>query len=396
MQLTPVQKLAITVGAALLILGLFGAASYYYAARLVAADRIVERANANMAAAFRMVVARQEGERQAKAYVVRPDSTTRAMLQTTQAQVEDALEVMRRGTEDNPRQFQRVRALASGAAQQFDAFRTAVLLRDRAGANAARRFLSSEPSANVADSLMSLVMQIREEELRVLGEQTRLQNVHGTSVLRIILVAMAFTFLLAGVALQPVRVPIATRLTSHIIRAHGSGSEETSDAGHVPASAASQLQALHQLATALSDATGAAEAARAIVRSSAPLDAALVAVVMPGSDGAPTAIASSNAAFNGAVPDLARPVSECLRTGEPALAASRAEREERWGSLDALDACGATGAVLFSPLTRDGAAIGVLVIAHAGVRPFADDDLIFASMLGRFGGPAVDSRTIPS
>ncbi|MBI2408388.1 MAG: CHASE3 domain-containing protein [Gemmatimonadetes bacterium] len=223
MQLTPVQKYSISIGAALVVLGGFGAASYFYSSRLVAAERAVERANTNMTAAFRIVVSRQLGERLAKAYVVRPDSVTRGLLQTTQGAVEDALDTLRRGTEDNPRQFARVHALAEGAAQNFETFRSTVLVRDRAGADSARRILAAEVSTKAVDSLMNIVEAIREEELRVLGERTRLQAANSASAQRVILVGMVLAFLLAGVALQPVRAQVASRLTSRIVEEHLTG-----------------------------------------------------------------------------------------------------------------------------------------------------------------------------
>lgn len=229
MPLTPVQKLAMSVGASLVVLGGFGAASFYFASRLATADRAVERANANMSSAFRIVVARQEGEHITKAYVVRPDSQTHHALKGVQTQVEDALDAMRRGTEDNPRQYQRVQALAEGAARNFEVFRTTVRLRDRVGADSARKFLTAETTVRAADSLMSIVEQIREEELRVLGEQTLLQSAHSASAQRLILIGMVLAFLAAGLVLQPMRQAVAHRITTHIVREHASGGGEISD-----------------------------------------------------------------------------------------------------------------------------------------------------------------------
>ena len=102
MQLAPLQKLSASMGAALVVVGLFAAGSYYYASRLVAADDAVGRANANMSAAFGIVVGTQDGERATKAYVVRADTVTRRLLRDAQSSVEDALDVLGRASEDNP------------------------------------------------------------------------------------------------------------------------------------------------------------------------------------------------------------------------------------------------------------------------------------------------------
>ncbi|HEY3287893.1 MAG TPA: CHASE3 domain-containing protein [Gemmatimonadaceae bacterium] len=389
MQLTPVQKLSISIGAALVVLGGFGAASYYYASRLVAADRAVERANTNMAAAFHVVVSRQEGEHLAKAYVVRPDSVTRALLQAAQARVEDALDALHRGTEDNPRQFARVHALAEGAAQNFETFRSTVLIRDHVGADSARRVLTGERSANAADSLMKIVNEIREDELRVLGERTRLQNAHSATAQRVILVGMVLAFLLAGVALQPVRAHIASRLTSRIVHEHVTGAGVLTEADRARASATRQLQALHRLVADLSGAADRGVRAKALVMAAEPLNTVLVALIAPSDDGALRVLAASPSTLDGVGPDLERPVTELLRTGKATMAESRPERDRAWGDLPALDACGASGAVLFSPLTKDEQTTGVLVVAHTGNRVFPDDELIFAATLGRLGGAAL-------
>jgi hypothetical protein len=85
MRWTPIQKLAVTGGAALLLLALSGALSYYYASRLLENDRAVGQANQNMGAAFRIVISTENAERATKAYVVRGDSTARSTLQAAQS-----------------------------------------------------------------------------------------------------------------------------------------------------------------------------------------------------------------------------------------------------------------------------------------------------------------------
>jgi len=220
MQLTSVQKLSMTIGAALIVLGIFGGMSYYFSSRLVASDRAVERANTNMSNAFRLVTGRQEAERLSKAYVVRPDTATRRLLQNAQSQVEDAIDAMARGTEDNPHQVRLMKELATRASDAFETFRATLLVRDRAGPAAARKMLSRALPSLEADTLMSLVAHFRTEELRVLAEQTRLQSAHSETAQRVILFGMILTFLLAAVALQPMRGDVSTRLTERIVREH--------------------------------------------------------------------------------------------------------------------------------------------------------------------------------
>ncbi|MBI5600733.1 MAG: GAF domain-containing protein [Gemmatimonadetes bacterium] len=398
MQLAPLQKLSITAGLALVALGVVVAVSYYYASRRATADLIVERANANLSAAFRVVTARQDGERAAKAYVVRPDSVVRAALQDAQSQVEEALDVMARGTEDNPRQRTLLTLLASGAAASFEAFRATVLIRDRAGADSARRFLSGEPSAAVSDSLMKLVSLMRDEELRVLAEQTRQQTLFGATAQRLILIGMVFTLLLAGLALQPMRETVSARMTSHLAREQINDAEQLAEAARINAVvSAAQLLALHQVVAALSDTRDAATSTRVVADAAVvTLGATLAVVIVPDGAGGLTALATSGGAFDGVSPALARPVAEVLRTGEATMWESREEREQRWGAIADLDACGARGSAILAPMVHRETVTGVLVIGHADDHVFGDDELTFTTTLGRLGGHVVVSRPTAS
>jgi CHASE3 domain sensor protein len=395
MPLAPLQKLSITIGVVLVTLSVVVGVSYYYASRRATADLIVERANANLTAAFRVVTARQDGERATKAYVVRPDSASRAALHVAQAQVEEALDLMSRGTDDHPRQRDLLGHLASGAAASFETFRATVLIRDRAGADPARRFLSSEPSVTISDSLIKVASQMRDEELRVLAEQTRQQVLFGATAQRLILIAMVFTLLLAGLALQPMRETVSTRLTSHLARDQITDAEEVAATAQVHAAvAAAQLTALHRVVAALADARDAASGARVIAdAAAATLGATMAAVIVPDGAGGLTVLAASDGAIVSASQALARPVAEVLRTGEAAMAGSRGEREQRWGTIADFDDCGARGSARFTPMASQETVTGVLVIGHADDHVFGDDELSFTTTLGRLGGPVVASRS---
>lgn len=394
MKLSPVQKLAVTVAAALLVLGLFAAVSYYYASRLVAADRAVERANASIAEAYRIVVATRDAERATKAYVIRPDSSARAQLADAQSRVEDALDVMRKSSEDNPREANLLHDAAHQVSQAFDAFRTTTALRDRVGADSARRVLTRDFPAAEADSLLKLVSGMRDEELRVLAEQARMQSASGENAQRIILIGMVITFLLAGLALQPVRADVAKRLTSRIVSAETGLPDAAAAASAQATATALQLETLHQLVAALAEAHEPSARARALVDAGVPaLNAALCAVIAPDGAGGFTVLASSNPAFTAVSAELARPVADALRTGEAVLVESRAERERTYGTLAALDTHGAAGAVLFVPMPREDAITGVILAAAAADHVYRDDELLFAATIGRLGGTAVAARS---
>jgi CHASE3 domain sensor protein len=216
MRWTPLQKLSITSGAALILLGLGGVVSYYFAARLTASEKFVERTNQNIGSAFRIIAGTQDAERATKAYVVRGDSLEREALKAAQTMVEDAIDAMNRASEDNPRQRRLLGSLAPQVAASFVEFRATFAIRDHSGPDSARSFLTRGSPPHETDSLMKIVDQMRNEELRVLAEHARQQSASGRSSLRVILLGTALTFLLAGLALQPMRAGIAARLTSHL------------------------------------------------------------------------------------------------------------------------------------------------------------------------------------
>ena len=368
MRWTPLQRLSITSGAALTLLGLGGVVSFYYATRLTDSERIVARTNRNMAAASRIIAGTQDGERATKAYVVRGDSLALGVLHTAQASVEDAIDAMDEASEDNPRQRRLLESLASQVAASFTEFRTTITVRDHQGADSARNFLERGTPPAI-DSLMRIVDQMRDEELRVLAELARHQSSTGTTTLRIILLGTALTFLLAGLALQPARSSAAVM----------------------------RLRALHRMVAAMAAARVPADGARALVdAATASLAATLAVVIVPDGAGGFTVLHASTPAPNGLSPDLAAPVAESLRTGTPAIATSRAARERQFGALPGLDSLGAPGAVLFLPLRLETTIKGVLVVAFAGDHGFDDDEMTFAATLGFLGGPALASRPFPS
>lgn len=385
MRWTPLQKLAVTGGVALLLLGLSGALSYYYASRLLENDRAVGQANQNMGAAFRIVISTENAERATKAYVVRGDSTARSTLQAAQSLVEDALDELARSSEDNPRQRELLKRLSPVVASSFSEFRTTVAIRDHASADSARRFFSREIAAHEADSLVKIVGLMRDEELRVLAERARVQSTTGETARRVILLGTVLAFLLAVVALQPMRAAVAARLTSHLTP----GEVAATSAG------AAHLQALHRLVAALAAVHEPAAGARALVDAGATsFRTTLAAVIVPNGAGGFSVLHATDTAFSTVSADLAAAVAEALRKGTLVTAASRAARERQFGTLAGLDNCGASGAVCFVPLSRDAVATGVLLLAFAGDRTLDDDELSLAATLGRLGAAAVASHSL--
>ncbi|MCX5760621.1 MAG: CHASE3 domain-containing protein, partial [Gemmatimonadetes bacterium] len=330
-------------------------------------------------------ISTENAERATKAYVVRGDSTARSTLQAAQSIVEDALDELARSSEDNPRQRELLNRLSPVVASSFSEFRATVAIRDHASADSARRFFSREIAAHEADSLVKIVGLMRDEELRVLAERARVQSTTGETARRVILLGTVLAFLLAMVALQPMRAAVAARLTSHLTP----GEVAAASAG------AAHLQALHRLVAALAAVHEPAAGARALVDAGATsFRATLAAVIVPNGAGGFSVLHATDTAFSTVSPDLAAAVAEALRKGTLVTAASRAARERQFGTLAGLDGCGASGAVCFVPLSRDAIATGVLFLAFAGDRTLDGDELSLAATLGRLGAAAVASHSL--
>ena len=377
-----------------MLLGLSGGVSYYYASRLMAADSAVRQTNENITTAFQIIVSTQDAERATKAYVVRGESSARVSLQQAQSSVEDAIDVMNQVSEDNPRQRLLLERLVPQVAASFSEFRTTLAIRDHAGADSARRYLMRESLPHEADSLRKIVGEMRNEELRVLAERTRHRNTTGATALRIILLSTALTFLLAGLALQPMRADVHARLTSSIWRSRvqATADDEQADGVSAGAEGATEGAAMggggpgrgagfHWWSAGAGGRRcrrvrcGARRHHRAQWRGRFFRAARLA-------PGAQPAVS----------PTLARVVADALRTGALVVAPSRAERERQCGTLGVLDSLDATGALLVVPLRRDTIVSGVLLLAFAGDHEFGTDELAFAETLGLLGGPAVASR----
>lgn len=397
MRWTPLQRLSITSGAALALLGLGGAVSYFYATRLVAADRAVTQTNQNIAAAVRILVGTRDAELATKAYVVRGDSTARRALQAAQASVEDAIDAMRLVSEDNLHQREFLERLVPQVAASFGEFRMTAAIRDRSGADSARSYLMREAPRHEADSLLTIVDGMRNEELRVLAERTRHQSATGTTTLRVILLGTALTFLLAGFALQPMRTDVAARITSSISSSLVAAAikDDGPEDGR-RAVAEDRLRALQAVVAATARARDPSARAHALVDAATAAFSAPFTAVFALAAGGFSVVHASNPGIGTVDPDLARPLAETLRTGAPVIVPSRAARDQQFGTIAGLDALGAAGALLLVPLSLDVTSTGVLMMAFAADREFDDADVAFARTMGLLGGPSLASRSFTS
>jgi CHASE3 domain sensor protein len=216
MAFTPVQKLSITSGGALTILGLIGLVSYLNTRQMIGTQRAVAATNANIARLDRVLDRTRHAETARREYIIRDEPQFVDSINAAQGDVEYAFDSLRAATEDNPEQRRNLDKLAPLVAARLREIREGVAARRRFGADSALAALRRESALTPHDGAAALFLRMRDEELRVLGERTRVMVVTGRMAANFILGGTLLAFVLALVALQPLRPSIGQRLSQRL------------------------------------------------------------------------------------------------------------------------------------------------------------------------------------
>ena len=174
MGFTPVQKLSIGTGAALGLLALVGLISYLSITQLIGGERAVADTNANIARLDRVITRTVDAENSQRGFVTTGDERYIEPINAAQSDVEFALDTIRAATEDNPEQRRNLDKLSPLVANRFREIRAAIALRQRFGLDTAAKLLRTEKQ--MRDGAGILAGQMRDQELRVLGERTRVMT----------------------------------------------------------------------------------------------------------------------------------------------------------------------------------------------------------------------------
>ena len=399
MSFTPVQKLSIGTGAALGLLALVGLISYLSITALIGGERAVAGTNANIARLDRLIARTVDAENSQRGFVSTGDERYIEPINAAQSDVEFALDTLRLATEDNPEQRRNLDKLSPLVAKRFREIRAAIALRQRYGLDTAATLLRAEKQ--MRDGAGILASQMRDQELRVLGERTRVMTERGSTALNFILASSLIALGLALIALQPLRPSVARRLTQRLSQVmlppipelQLTVSEEARHAGD-------RLVRLQQVVHALNGrgVSGLDVATALLTRGAPPLVASLGFVVRRDAAGQYIVIRSlgdviTHLAPAAAVPsNLAGPLIAAEQSQEPVVIESRAERANQFPTLGRFSASGTSdGAFVAVPLVADGAAHGVLLLAFADNRLFSDDERAYLATLGRIGGQSLSS-----
>jgi hypothetical protein len=210
---TPVQKLSITSGAAMVLLSAVGLVSYLSTTQMVDAQGAAAVTNLNIARLDRVLVRTTGVEHVVRDYVEHGDSTSLAAIEAAQSDVEFALDSLRAASEDHPEQRRNVDELGPIVGAQFRDVRQLVFMRKKFGHDSAASHLKHDPNhANPT----RLLAEMRSVEVRVLGDKSRVMIRSGKASQMFIVAGSLFAFLLALLALQPLRPSVERKLTEHL------------------------------------------------------------------------------------------------------------------------------------------------------------------------------------
>ncbi len=214
MGFTPVQKLSITSGAAMALLGAVGVVSYVSTMQMVGAQEAAAHTNGVIASLDRIRVNTSVAENATRGFVATGRETMLATLDEAQGEVEYAIDSLRTSTEDHPAQRRLLDSASVAIGAQFRDMRQMVVVRKKVGRDSAAQLLGRTHAARPV--AMELLTEMRDEEVRVLGEKSRLMAESGASTRTFIIAGSIFSFVLALVALQPLRPSVEKRLTASL------------------------------------------------------------------------------------------------------------------------------------------------------------------------------------
>lgn len=403
MPFTWVQKLSIGTGAALGLLALIGFVSYVSIHQMIGGQQAVAATNVNISRLDAVVGRTVDAENAQRGFVSTGDNDYLEPMNSAFSDVEDAIQGLNKATEDNPDQRRNLDKLGLMVSRRFKEINAVIALRKRVGADSAARALKSQNAVRGRDGIGPLAAKMREEEFRVLGERTRAMTATGETALRVILGGSIFALILALFALQPLRPSVERRLTqrfSHVLAAPLPELQLTitEEARH----AGDRLVRLQQVIAALNGPVTRSDVAQALLSRGAPPLVASLGLVAGGDSVSLTVLRAlgdivPHLDVGSIIPsNLAAPLVEALRTREPVVIESRAERSGRFPGLARYSESGTSdGAFVAVPLVDDDRSYGALLLAFADNRVFSDDERAYLATLGRLGGQAL-ARTAQS
>jgi CHASE3 domain sensor protein len=198
-----VHRFSINAGAALLVLALFGAVAFASVARLANQQEAVVVTNKAISDLDQLLAASSEAERAGTEFIMTGAADAHNAFDTAQLRVEDALDAMRLRAEDRPRERSALDTLGPLIGRRFETLNAGITARRHKGAQAALALARADTSRTTRGGILPLLQRMREEELVLLAEKTRLMAQEGKMGRAVILVGSLLAFILAAIAFSP-------------------------------------------------------------------------------------------------------------------------------------------------------------------------------------------------
>lgn len=218
MAFTPVQKLSITSGAALVLLSLVGIVAYVSSTQLVGAERAVAATNVNVSRVDRVLARTLDAENAQRWFLSTGDRQLLPAIDSAKSDVEYALDSLRQATEDNPEQRRNLDSLEPIISARFADIARSVAVRQKAGRDSADKLMRAERAMRSREGAAPLIQKMRDEEMRILGERTLRMARHGRVSRGLMAGGSVLALLFALIALQPLRPAVAERLAARLSR----------------------------------------------------------------------------------------------------------------------------------------------------------------------------------
>lgn len=134
---SPVQKLSIGAGTALLVLALFGVVAFFAAQRLSTQRAQIADVNDAIASLDQLLVASADAEHAGSEFMLTGAQDAAEAFDKARSRVEDAVDVLRDRTEDRPRQRAALDSVGPVLGRRFAALSRGILIRKRLGPDSA-------------------------------------------------------------------------------------------------------------------------------------------------------------------------------------------------------------------------------------------------------------------
>lgn len=190
--------------AVLVVLALFGAVAFASVSRVSRQQQAVVETNDGINSVQELLVASYEAERNGMSYLRTGSRGALAEFDTAKSRIEFALDDLRKRAEDRPRQRAVLDTLGQLIGSRIEGITMAMNVKRRQtspGVVPVTLVDSTEPRGG----MLPLIQKIREEELVVLAERTRLMSRNGQISRMVVLGGSIIAFLVAAVVLVPVR-----------------------------------------------------------------------------------------------------------------------------------------------------------------------------------------------